>query len=150
MDSPLRQQFTGILVVAGTIRGDENSGVQVEVIGPDNAVVFGPRFVNTDYEGSFSADVPIRVPGEYEVSFTDAKGFIGTRIITVPGAQTPVASLSVAAAPGTVVSDTVSVSPTVPAPLATGGPGTAGGLPAVSPVPFLGLAALGIALLLRR
>jgi hypothetical protein len=150
MDSPLRQQFTGILVVAGTILGDENSGVQVEVIGPDNSVVFGPRFVNTDYEGSFSADVPITVPGDYEVSFTDAKGFIGTRIMTVNGAQTPVVSLPGSAVPGTAVSGTVTVSPTVPAPSATGEPGTAGGLPAVSPVPFLGLAALGIALLLRR
>jgi len=27
MDSPISQQFTGTLVVAGTIRGDENSGV---------------------------------------------------------------------------------------------------------------------------
>jgi hypothetical protein len=112
--------------------------------------VFGPRFVNTDYEGSFSADVPITVPGDYEVSFTDAKGFIGTRIMTVNGAQTPVVSLPGSAVPGTAVSGTVTVSPTVPAPSATGEPGTAGGLPAVSPVPFLGLAALGIALLLRR
>jgi len=104
MDSPLIQQFTGTLVVAGTIRGDENSGVQVEVIGPDNTVIFGPRFVNTDNDGAFSTDVPIRIPGEYEVSFTDAKGFIGTRIITATSPQTPVTTLSDAAAPKTVVS----------------------------------------------
>src|SRR5512136_146372 len=73
MDSPLHQQFNRTLVVAGTITGDENSGVQVEVIGPDNSLVFGPQFVNTDYEGAFSTVVPIVIPGEYEVSFTDAK-----------------------------------------------------------------------------
>ncbi|MDD1683136.1 MAG: hypothetical protein LUO98_04785 [Methanoregula sp.] len=103
MDSPLHQQFSGTLVVAGTIKGDENSGVQVEVIGPDNSLVFGPQFVNTDYEGAFSTEVPIIIPGEYEVSFTDAKGFIGTRIITATGPQVP-ANPSVATAPKTVVS----------------------------------------------
>jgi hypothetical protein len=239
MDSPLSQQFTGSLVVAGTIRGDENSGVQVEVIGPDNTVIFGPRFVNTDNDGAFTTDVPIRIPGEYEVSFTDAKGFIGTRIITAIKPQTPVPTLSDAAAPKTVVSahakasrdapayfsvdtssgpvmlytsssidwvieyidengvlhvennqnaknpekaaitgsgntifvkiypyesseqgdvslnaenaNAISVSPTVPAPFAASVPQTTGGIPPAVPLmPLSGLAALGIALLLRR
>jgi hypothetical protein len=238
MDSPLRQQFTGTLVVAGTIKGDENSGVQVEVIGPDNSLVFGPQFVNTDHEGAFSTEVPIRVPGEYEVSFTDAKGFIGSRIITAMGPQTPVATLSEAAAPKTVVSalakasrdapayfivnagtgpvmlytsasvdwvieyidengvlqvennqdaqnpekaaiqgtgktiyvkiypykyaeqgdvflyaenaNAISVSPTVPAPFAAAVPQASGGIPAVPLTPLSGIAALGIALILRR
>src|SRR5512138_3243323 len=82
LESPDVQQFTGTLVITGIIKGDENAGVQVEVFGPDNTAVFGPQFVNTNYEGAFSTDVPISTPGEYEVSFTDAKGFIGTRIIT--------------------------------------------------------------------
>lgn len=238
MDSPLHQQFTGTLIVAGIIKGDENSGVQVEVIGPDNSPVFGPQFVNTNYEGAYSTEVPISIPGEYEVSFTDARGFIGTRIITATGPQTPVATLSDAAAPKTVVSahakasrdapayfivktgsgpvmlytsssfdwvieyvddkgvlhmennqdeqnpekaaiagsgntifvkiypykyseqgevflyaenaDAISVSPTVPAPFAAAIPQASGGIPAVSLMPLSGLAALGIALLLRR
>jgi hypothetical protein len=239
MDSPLRQQFTGTLVVAGTIKGDENSGVQVEVIGPENSVVFGPQFVNTNYEGAFTTNVPISLPGEYEVSFTDAKGFIGTRIITASGPQTPVATLSEAAAPPqTVVSaharatrdapayftvktgtgpvmlytsasvdwvieyidengvlhvennqdahnpekaaftgsgktiyvkiypynytdqgdvflyaenaNAISISPTVPAPFAAAMPQASGSQPAASLIPFSGLAALGIILLLRR
>jgi len=115
MDSPLHQQFAGTLLIAGTIKGDENSGVQVEVIGPDNTVVFGPRFVNTDNEGAFSTDVPIGIPGEYEVSFTDVKGFIGTRIITATGPQTPVPTLSDAAAPKTVVSAHARASHDIPA-----------------------------------
>jgi hypothetical protein len=237
MDSPLHQQFTGALVVAGTIKGDENSGVQVEVVGPDGSLVLGPQFVNTNYEGAFSTEVPISIPGEYEVSFTDAKGFIGTRTITATGPQTPVATLS-EAAPDTVVSahakasrdapayftvktgsgpvmlytsssidwvieyvdekgvlhvennqdaknpekaaiggsgntiyvkiypynyseqgevflyaenaDAISVIPTVPAPFAAAVPQASGGIPAVSLMPLSGLAALGIALLLRR
>jgi hypothetical protein len=104
MESPPAQEFTGSLLIAGTIQGDENSGVQVEIIGPDNSVVFGPQFVNTDSDGSFSANVPIRVPGEYEVSFTDAKGFIGTRMITATGPRTPVPTLPEAAASRSVVS----------------------------------------------
>lgn len=238
MDSPLHQQFSGTLVVAGAIKGDENSGVQVEVIGPDNSLVFGPQFVNTDYEGAFSTEVPITIPGEYEVSFTDAKGFIGTRIITATGPQTPATNLSEATAPKTMVSahakasrdapayftiktgsgpvmlytsssidwvieyiddngiphiennqneqnpekaaivgtgntiyvkiypnkyseqsevflyaenaDAVSVSPTVPAPFAAAVPEATGGIPSVPLMPLSGLAALGIAILLRR
>jgi hypothetical protein len=238
MDSPSIQSFTGTLVVAGAIKGDENSGVQVEVIGPDNSLVFGPRFVNTDYEGAFSTEVPIIIPGEYEVSFTDAKGFIGTRFITATGPQKPVTTRSGATAPKTVLSahaqasrnapayftvkagsgpvmlytssffdwviefvdengvlhvennqdaqnpekaaitgsgntifvkiypykyseqsevflyaenaDAVSVSPTVPAPFAAAVPEATGGIPTVSLMPLSGLAALGIALLLRR
>jgi hypothetical protein len=238
MQSPLSQPFTGKLVIAGTIKGDENSGVQVEVIGPDNSLVFGPQFVNTNYEGTFSTDVPIRVPGDYEVSFTDAKGFISTRMITVTGPQTPVATLSEAASPKTVVSahtessrdspayftvktnsgpvmlytsssidwiieyidendvlhvennqdeqnpekaaitgsghtifvkvyplnyseqsevflyaenaDAISVSTTVPIPFAVAAPQATGGIPAVPLMPLTGIAALGIALLLRH
>jgi hypothetical protein len=238
MDSPLIQEFTGTLLIAGMIEGDENSGVQVEIVGPDGSVVFGPQFVNTDKEGAFSTDVPIRIPGKYEVSFTDAKGFIGTRIITATGPQTPVPTLSEAAPSTTVISshanasrespayfsvktnngpvmlytsssvdwvieyvddsrvlhvennqdaqnpekaaftgsgstifvkiypedntvlgdvylyaenaETISVSPTVPAPFATAARQATGGLPSVPLTPLSGLAALGVALLLRR
>ncbi len=238
MISPLRQQFTGTLVITGVISGDENSGVQVEVIGPENSAVFGPQFVNTNNEGAFSTNVTIRVPGEYEVSFTDARGFIGTRIITVTSTQTTPAILSGASIPKTALSahamasrdtpayfivktfsgpvmlytsasmdwvieyvdengilhvennqdgrnpekaaitgsgksifvkvypygyteqgevflyaenaEAISVSPTVPAPFAPAVPQAPGGMPAVSLLPFSGLAALGIVLLLRR
>jgi hypothetical protein len=148
LDSPLRQPFTGTLVVAGTISGDENSGVQVEVIGPDNSVVFGPQFVNTNYRGAFSTDVPIKTPGEYEVSFTDSKGFIGTRIITATGPQTAVATLSVPAPPKTV--HAISANPTASQPFTTALPQGSGGIPSVPLLPVSGLAAVVIALLLRR
>ncbi len=151
MDSPLRQPFTGILAIAGSIQGDENAGVQVEVIGPDNSVVFGPQFVNTDYQGAFSTQVPIRVPGEYEVSFTDAKGFIGTRIITASAPQTPVSAVATVSGPvGSLTGENGStVSPTVPYPAASVVPPVPG-TPSVPLLPLSGLAAIGIALLLRR
>jgi hypothetical protein len=87
LSSSLSQNFNGMLSIAGSIKGDENSGVQIEVLGPDNIVVFGPRYINTDYQGSFATDVPITGLGDYEVSFTDDKGYVGKRIITVTGPQ---------------------------------------------------------------
>ena len=72
------------------------------MIGPDNFVVFGPRYVNTNYQGTFTTEVPVTEPGEFEVSFTDARGYVGKRIITVNGQQ------SLTAAP-TPASTTVSV-----------------------------------------
>jgi len=44
----------------------------------------------------------------------------------------------------------ISVSPTLPAPFAAAVPQTTGGAPAVSLIPYLGLSAVMIALLLRR
>jgi hypothetical protein len=88
MSSLSRQSFNGKIFLAGTMKGGENSGVQIEIIGPADTVVFGPSYVNTNNAGLFSADVPITEPGEYEVSFTDGKGFIGTRTISVVGEPT--------------------------------------------------------------
>jgi hypothetical protein len=81
--SPLLQPFTGTLYVAGTISGVKNSGVQIEVVGPGNQVIFGPRYVNTNSQGDFSVDVPITNTGDYEVSFTDANGYVGVKTFTV-------------------------------------------------------------------
>ncbi len=87
LSSPTTQNFNGKIFISGTIKGDENSGVQIEVIGPDNFVVFGPRYINTNYQGTFTTDVPISGPGDYEVSFTDARGYVGKRIITIKELQ---------------------------------------------------------------
>jgi hypothetical protein len=88
------QNFKERISIAGSIKGDENSGVQVEVIGPDNSVIFGPTYVNTDYLGNFATDIPVTEPGVYEVSFTDSRGYVGKRSITVtelqPLASTPI------------------------------------------------------------
>ena len=83
LSSSTTQNFNGKMNIAGTIKGDENSGVQIEAVGPDDEVVFGPRYINTDYQGNFAIDVPITEPGDYEVSFTDARGYVGKRVISV-------------------------------------------------------------------
>jgi len=104
LSSPTTQNFNGKIYISGTIKGDENSGVQIEVIGPDNLVVFGPRFINTNYQGTFTTDVPISGPGDYEVSFTDARGYVGKRIITIKELQ----SLTSAPNPATTTVSVVS------------------------------------------
>jgi hypothetical protein len=86
VSSSLTQPFSGKLYVAGTITGSENSGIQVEVVSPDNQVIFGPRYVNTNYVGDFSVEVPVTETGEFEVSFTDSKGYIGAKTFTILGA----------------------------------------------------------------
>jgi hypothetical protein len=92
LSSLSRQSFNGKIYIAGTIKGGENSGIQIEIVGPASTVVFGPSYVNTNNAGAFSADISIIEPGDYEVSFTDAKGFIGTRTISVVGESTMVAT----------------------------------------------------------
>ena len=87
LTSPTTQNFDQKIIIAGSIKGDQNSGVQIEVIGPDNQVISGPSYVSTDYLGNFATDIPITEQGDYEVSFTDARGYVGYRIITVTGLQ---------------------------------------------------------------
>jgi hypothetical protein len=83
--SPVNQSFNGKIYLAGDIKGDENAGVQIEVMDSEGLVVFGPQYVNTNNAGNFAADIPVSRPGNYDISFTDARGFIGTRTISVIG-----------------------------------------------------------------
>jgi hypothetical protein len=87
ISSPMEQLYTGTLSIAGTLKGNQNSGVQIEVTGPDGQRVFGPQYISTNVYGSFSISVPVTQRGAYEVSFTDAKGFVGTKIFSVAGGQ---------------------------------------------------------------
>jgi hypothetical protein len=87
--SPLTSQFTGTLTIEGTIAGGESSGIQVEVAGPDNKIIFGPVYVNTNPQGDFSFEIPIADTGNYEVSFTDSRGYIGSRTFTVLDTVSP-------------------------------------------------------------
>ncbi len=81
--SDLTQVFDGSLEVQGSIKDLINSGVQIEVVSLDNKVIFGPEYVTTNMEGKFNQKVAITEPGQYEVSFTDSKGYIGTKTFTV-------------------------------------------------------------------
>ena len=97
LTSQTTQVLSRKMVVTGKIAGDAGSGIQVVVIGPDNGVLFGPSYVNTDNLGGFSIEVPVSQTGDYDVTFTDSHGYIGSRIITlVSGKETiiPVTSVT--------------------------------------------------------
>jgi hypothetical protein len=81
--SPTTQEMSGKLEVDGSISTAGDSGVQIEVTGPDGSIVYGPEFTRTDLTGSFSVSIPIASPGVYSVSFTDTKGYIGKFPFTV-------------------------------------------------------------------
>jgi len=92
LSSQTTQYYNGNLYIAGNIKNDGNSGIQVEVTGSDNSPVFGPAYVNTNYAGDFAVDVPIHGPDDYEISFTDAKGYLGSRTISVLGERPSVSA----------------------------------------------------------
>lgn len=77
------QEMDGSLDIAGVIPKNPSAGVQIEVVGPGNEVVFGPQYIATSSDGSFSQNIPITKAGTYEVSFADSKGFIGAYSFTV-------------------------------------------------------------------
>jgi hypothetical protein len=91
LTSPTTQAFSGRMYLDGKIDVDANSGVQIAVIGPDNGVVFGPKYVGTDPQGGFDVTIPVSQAGDYEASFTDAEGYVGSRTISIVGGNETVA-----------------------------------------------------------
>jgi len=89
LTSPVTQTYNGTIALAGEIRGKVNAGIQVEVIDSAGFVIFGPQYITTDNAAGFMADIPIREPGVYEISFTDASGYIGSRFITINSVNAP-------------------------------------------------------------
>jgi len=87
LSAPLVQTLDEALRVEGSIAKLGDSGVQVEVRGPQGPV-FGPTWIETKKDiktgdGGFARRVPVSVPGDYDVHFTDARGYIGVVTITV-------------------------------------------------------------------
>jgi len=120
------QEMDGTLDIEGTISGLENSGVQIGVTGPKGEPVFGPAYITVKSDSSFSTQVPVKEPGTYNISFTDAKGYIGTIMVMVkekPEATTPP---TVVPTTNPIVSASASASRDRPATftVVTGGPGT--------------------------
>jgi hypothetical protein len=120
------QEMDGTLDIEGSIAGLKNSGVQIGVTGPDGEAVFGPAYVAVKSDGTFSTKVPVTEPGSYNISFTDAMGFIGTLMVNVT--EKPSATIPPIIIPTTnpVVSASAHASRDNPATfvVVTGGPGT--------------------------
>jgi hypothetical protein len=136
INSPLTQTLTEALRIEGSITNLGNDGVEIEVRGPDG-VIFGPQWIGTKVDmrsgaGVFTKLVVVTGPGEYEVIFKDAKGYIGVKTFNVP-APVPTATTSI---PTTTPVLPTRPPTTAPAPLPS---------PTPSPLsPVLLVAALGI------
>jgi hypothetical protein len=92
--SLLSQTFNEALRIEGAITKAGDKGVEVEVRGPDG-VVFGSQWIDTklriqDGAGEFTQQVNVTHPGDYDVTFKDAKGYIGVKTFKVVPAATPV------------------------------------------------------------
>ena len=85
LTSQMTQTLSDKLYITGKITVDTNSGVQIAVIGPDNSVIYGPLYVDTDSQGGFNVAISISQTGDFDVSFTDAEGYIGSRMISIIG-----------------------------------------------------------------
>jgi hypothetical protein len=88
--SPLTQDIKDALMIEGSIAKLGNDGVKLEVRGPEGPV-FGPTWIETKREmklgaGEYTKTINVNVPGDYDVHFTDAKGYIGvvTFHVTAP------------------------------------------------------------------
>jgi hypothetical protein len=77
------QEMNGKLDIEGAILAARNAGVQIEVVGPGDEIVYGPAYVSAGPDGGFAVEVPIEEGGVYNVSFTDNKGYVGIVSFTV-------------------------------------------------------------------
>ena len=116
--SPLTQTADAPLRIEGSITKAGNEGVEIEVRGPDG-VVFGPQWIGTklhiqDEAGEFTQQVTVTRPGEYDVTFRDAKGYVGVKTFKVVAAATTVPTTVRTTVPATTRPPT-----TVPTPLPT-------------------------------
>jgi hypothetical protein len=93
--SPIKQSIDEALRIEGYIAKVGNDGVEIAVRGPDG-VIFGPQWIGTKINmqsgaGVFTQQVAVTKPGEYDVTFKDAKGYIGvvTFKVSAPVTTTP-------------------------------------------------------------
>jgi hypothetical protein len=117
--SPVTQNMDEALRIEGYIAKIGNDGVEIAVRGPDG-VIFGPQWIGTKINvqsgaGVFTQHVAVTKPGDYDVTFSDSKGYIGVETFTV--------SAPITTAPTTlpVTTPVITTRPptTVPTPLPT-------------------------------
>jgi len=92
--SSISQTIDQALRIEGSITKAGDKGVEIEVRGSDG-VVFGPQRIDTklriqDGAGEFTQKVTVTQPGDYDVTFKDAKGYLGVKTFKVVAAATPV------------------------------------------------------------
>jgi hypothetical protein len=123
--SPASQTTDDALRIEGSIAKGGADGVQLEVRGPDGRI-FGPQYIGTTNDikngaGKFTRKVPVTTPGSYDVDFSDANGYIGTKTFTVTAPATPTTAIPATTAAVVKTTKAVTAAPT-PWPTATQSP----------------------------
>jgi len=117
--SPMTQSIDEALRIEGYIAKVGNDGVEIAVRGPDG-VIFGPQWIGTKINvqsgaGVFTQHVAVTMPGDYDVTFSDSKGYIGVKTFKV-SAQVTTTPTTI---PATTRVTTTRPPITVPTPLPT-------------------------------
>ncbi len=117
--SPMTQNMDEALRIEGYIAKIGDDGVEIAVRGPDG-VIFGPQWIGTKINvqsgaGVFTQHVAVTKPGDYDVTFSDSKGYIGVKTFTVSAPITTVPTTL----PVTTPVITTRPPTTVPTPLPT-------------------------------
>jgi len=137
--SPMTQTPDGALRIEGSINKLGNEGVKIEVRGPDGVVFdnwIGTKESIQSGAGVFTKLVTVTGPGDYDVLFTDSKGFIGVKTFKV---SAPATQIITGIPTTTAVIKTTKTLTTVPTPwpTATKSP--------ISPITaFIGIAGAGL------
>lgn len=138
--SPLTQDPDAALRIEGSIAKLGNEGVKIEVRGPDGVLFdnwIGSKVLVQSGAGTFTKQVAVTGPGEYEVAFTDAKGYIGTVTFNVVAPATRVV---------TAIPTTASIVKTTKAPTTVPTPWPTATQSPLSPITALiGIAGAGLA-----
>ncbi|WFN35056.1 hypothetical protein L1S32_02755 [Methanogenium sp. S4BF] len=112
IQSPSTQRSGDMLDIYGRAPEVGSAGLQIEVTDSRGTVVYGPLYIRTDADGSFSEKVRVDGPGRYYVKFSDFRNnearFITRVSFTLEGQGTSVSST--ATPTGTVSGRTVSAS----------------------------------------
>ena len=115
----MTQNMDEALRIEGYIAKIGDDGVEIAVRGPDG-VIFGPQWIGTKINvqsgaGVFTQQVAVTKPGDYDVTFSDSKGYIGVKTFTVSAPITTVPTTL----PVTTPVITTRPPTTVPTPLPT-------------------------------
>jgi len=147
--SPVTQDLADALRIEGSLKKGSNNGIEIEVNGPDGRI-FGPQWIGTtkvvsNDAGKFTQKVTVKTGGEYTVDFSDANGYVGTKMFMV--AAPTVATTAIPVTTVTAVRTKTTTVTTAPTPWPT----TTAQSP-LSPLPAIcGLAGAGlIAFLIAR
>ncbi len=114
--SPATQTLPDALQIDGSIANEGNAGVQLTVTGPSGPV-FGPQYIGTTVrqgnpDGFFSQRIAVFEAGNYFVTFSDSKGFIGTVKFVVNAAPTKATTPATTVPPSTTPPQTTGPSTT--------------------------------------